>query len=443
MAPQLLRGQPTSSHCRTCFTKWLASAVGHNVYDSSIHGTTPNPINLQRDRAHSLRGKRVPVAGSRSPVDDPRRTEEKDAARHESELRPAMQSAHRQAAMASRDGCAGSQRPPRASRPHTRYHDPMPLPDPSDSAVLISASRRCDIPRYYARWFGARLAQGVAEYRTVFGVEGRASLAHRDVLGYLFWTRDARPLFVHLGLLREVGMPYAFQFTVNGYGREIEPHRPSLRGSIESFRAVARTLPSPRSIQWRYDPILLSERYSAEYHCQRFAQIAQQLADCTRVVNVSVVEPYLKAIRRLPDPTLGYRAADPVRHKTVARNYPDLPQAEGVPELLHELAAIATNHGIELRVCCNPEYSSELSPPLPRSQCIGAELFTEYACKRSQAVTALSPAPSRSSCRCLRAVDIGMDNTCLSGCRYCYVTTSLQAAVENYRQHDPRSPRLR
>jgi hypothetical protein len=313
----------------------------------------------------------------------------------------------------------------------------------SKSAVLVSASRRCDVPRYHARWFAERLAAGVAEHRTAFGVEGRTSLALEDVLGFLFWTRDARPLQAQLEQLLAADIPCAFQFTLNGYGREVEPHRPSLAGSIGSFRAVAQVLPHVDAIQWRYDPILLSERYSAEYHRQRFAEIAKQLAGYTRVVNVSVVEPYLKAIRRMPDPTLEYRKADPFRHKTVARNYPELPVARGVAELLRDLAGIAHTHGIELRVCCNPEYSSELFPALPRSQCIGAELFASYAGERARVIAELPPAPSRSSCRCLRSVDIGMDNTCLCGCRYCYVTTSLESAIENYRHLDPGSPRLR
>ncbi len=309
--------------------------------------------------------------------------------------------------------------------------------------MLVSASRRCDIPRYHARWFTERLARGEAEHRTAFGVEGRTSLDPKDVLGFLFWTRDARPLQAQLTRLLEADVPCAFQFTINGYGRELEPHRPSLAGSIASFRSVAQTLPSADAIQWRYDPILLSERYPAEYHRKRFAQIAQELTGSTRIVNVSVVEPYLKAIRRMSDPTLEYRQADPKRHKTVVRNYPKLPVAQGAPELLRDLSGIASAHGMELRVCCNPEYSSDLSPPLPRSRCIGAELFASYAGERSRAIAELLPAPSRSSCQCLRSVDIGMDNTCLCGCRYCYVTTSLESAVENYRRHDPKNARLR
>ena len=111
---------------------------------------------------------------------------------------------------------------------------------------LISASRRTDIPRFYARWFGERRRQGFAESRTTFGVAGRVSLRRADVLGFLFWTRDAGPFMKELEALRVEGIPYAFQFTINGYGRELEPRRPGLAEAIESFLAVSASLERAR-----------------------------------------------------------------------------------------------------------------------------------------------------------------------------------------------------
>jgi hypothetical protein len=317
----------------------------------------------------------------------------------------------------------------------------MAASEAEPSAKVISASRRGDVPRYYARWFAERRRQGFAEYRTAFGVPGRVSLRPADVLSYLFWTRDARPFTSELRALIAEGVACAFQFTINGYGRELEPHRPTLRGAIESFRSVCCDLPGPESIQWRYDPIVLSERYSPAYHVGRFRSIAQELAGSTKVVNVSVVEPYIKAVRRMGDATVRYRAVDPRRHKSVAKRYPDLPRAEEAPALLQKLAAIAAEHDIELRICCNPEHTA--SGPYPASQCVGAELFAPYGTELLARIAALPGAPSRLACRCIRSVDIGMDNTCLAGCKYCYVTTSLEAAISNFRRHDPKNPLLR
>jgi hypothetical protein len=308
---------------------------------------------------------------------------------------------------------------------------------------LISASRRTDIPRFYARWFGERRRQGFAESRTVFGVATRVSLQRGDVLGFLFWTRDARPFAKELEALRVEGIPYALQFTINGYGRELEPRRPELAGAIESFLAVSSSLKGPESIQWRYDPIVVSDRYPVEHHVRQFESIARQLAGATRVVNVSFIEPYAKAIRRIADPGVQYRAVDPGRHRSVAKRYPGLPVVGQADSLLKELSAVAWGSGIELRVCCNPEYSEPLPGSPKRSQCIGPELFAPYGDELLSRVSSLPEAPSRAACRCLKSQDIGMDETCASGCKYCYVTSSGRASLENFEKHDPKSPALR
>jgi len=308
---------------------------------------------------------------------------------------------------------------------------------------LISASRRTDIPRFYARWFGERRRQGFADSRTAFGVAGRTSLRRDDVLGFLFWTRDARPFMKELEALRDEGIPYAFQFTINGYGRELEPRRPEMSEAIDSFLTLSSSLKGPGSIQWRYDPIVVSDRYPAAHHVRRFEGIARRLAGATRVVNVSFVEPYAKALRRIADPGVQYRAVDPRRHKSVARKHPDLPVVEQADSLLKELSAAAREVGIELRVCCNPEYSGPLSGLPERSQCIGPELFAPYGAALLARVSSLPGAPTRSGCRCLKSQDIGMDETCAGGCKYCYVTSSGRASLENFKRHDPKSPTLR
>ena len=92
---------------------------------------------------------------------------------------------------------------------------------------------------------------------------------------------------------------------------------------------------------------------------------------------------------------------------------------------------------MELRACSNPELG------LPASQCCSAEMFAPYGEQLKPELADLRPRPSREGCRCLEAVDIGMDNTCLAGCKYCYVLVSHESAVENFRRHDPKDLSLR
>ena len=310
---------------------------------------------------------------------------------------------------------------------------------------IISASRRTDIPHYFTAWFNERRKAGFAEYRTVFG-GGRngkfnVSLKNEDVLGYLFWTKFAGPFHEQLESLRADGIPYVFQYTLTGYGKEIQPGIPDRSAAIDDFLKISGNLHGAAAIQWRYDPILVSSEYDANWHRNNFDHISEKLQGATRVVNVSFIEPYLKALTKAPDwQSIRWRSPDPIRHKTALSKYPGI-RAIGAEEdeLLTDLAEIARNRGIELRVCCNQEYDQRFLT----ASCCGLELFQTYGADVETLVTSLAPGPSRPGCRCLKTVDIGMDTTCPGGCFYCYVTTSTQRALKNYELHDPSSTMLR
>ena len=310
---------------------------------------------------------------------------------------------------------------------------------------IISASRRTDIPHYFTKWFAERRRAGFAEYRTVFGGgkngKYQVSLKPDDVLGYLFWTKFAGPFHDQLEILRSDGIPYAFQYTITGYGKEYQPRIPERSAAIDDFLRVSGNLPSASAIQWRYDPILVSSRYDADWHRNNFEQISERLQGAVRVVNVSFVEPYLKAITKAPDwRDIRWRTPDPVRHKTAMGRYPDIRAigAEG-KSLLADLAEIASQRGMELRVCCNREYAGLFSS----ARCCGPELFNAYGIELETCVSSLASGPTRPDCRCLKTVDIGMDTTCPGGCFYCYVTTSIERAMKTYEHHDPTASMLR
>lgn len=310
---------------------------------------------------------------------------------------------------------------------------------------IISASRRTDIPHYFTGWFKERRKAGYAEYRTVFGGgrNGRfhVSLKAEDVLGYLFWTKFAGPFHGQLAKLLTEGVPYVFQYTLAGYGTEIQPGIPELATVIDDFLRVSANLPEAAAIQWRYDPILVSSDYSCDWHRRNFEQIADRLKGSTHVVNVSFIEPYLKALTKAPDwRDIRWRRPDPVRHKTALIKYQAI-RSIGAEEdeLLKDLADIARKRDIELRVCCNQEYVGSF----PTAACCGLELFQAYGLGIEQQVAALAAGPSRPGCRCLKTVDIGMDTTCPGGCFYCYVTTSIERAQKNFQLHDPQATMLR
>ncbi len=297
-------------------------------------------------------------------------------------------------------------------------------------ANLISVSRRTDVPRYYAPWFIERRRVGRAEYRNAFGISGSVSLRPDDVLGYVFWTRDPRPLGDEIRRILDEGTPVAVQFTITPYGVELEPLRPSRAESIEAVHWLAQVLPGPPAIQWRYDPIVLSDRYPVAFHVEQFAALAAELGSFVRVVNVSFVEPYRKAVERIADRSVHYRRPEAGRHRWTERGSPSVRFADASDQgLVEQLAELGRKHGLEVRACCDPSWS------LPAAACLGADLFAGYPTDLSAPIEALDRAPSRSFCRCRRAVDIGTPNTCVAGCRYCYVLTSEQSARGNHARH--------
>lgn len=300
--------------------------------------------------------------------------------------------------------------------------------------VLVSASRRTDIPQFYGAWFAQRLKDGIATFRTAFGTPGRVSLRRGDVLGFLFWTKYAGPFRTVLEELRAEAVPFAFQYTVNGYGTTLERNIPPLAQVLRDVLAVRALLPSAACLEWRYDPIILSEAQPVPWHLRHFTRLARAMDGVVDVVNVSVVEPYAKTVRRMAGAAAGVRfRAGRTRN---AGSPEDSGAGEDTAALLGELGGIAAQLGIELRVCSNPEWR------LPVSRCVSAELFSPWG-RAADAILTLAPRPSRPGCHCLAVVDIGMDNTCLGGCRYCYATVSDGIAQSNFACHDPARTCLR
>ena len=48
----------------------------------------------------------------------------------------------------------------------------------------------------------------------------------------------------------------------------------------------------------------------------------------------------------------------------------------------------------------------------------------------------------RKACGCVVSRDVGMYESCLFGCQYCYATKSFDQARVNFDSHDPESPSL-
>ena len=108
--------------------------------------------------------------------------------------------------------------------------------------MIISASRRTDIPTYYSDWFMQRIKEGYVLARNPMNAHqvSRISLNPEVVDGIVFWTKNPLPMLDKLPLLKDY--MYYFQFTLNGYEQDVEAGVPSK----DKYICLLYTSPSPR-----------------------------------------------------------------------------------------------------------------------------------------------------------------------------------------------------
>lgn len=89
--------------------------------------------------------------------------------------------------------------------------------------MIISASRRTDIPAFYSTWFFRRLCEGFVLVPNPFNTKqiSRVSLLPDDVACFVFWTKNAAPMLPCIEEWKR--LPCYFQFTITPYGRDTEP----------------------------------------------------------------------------------------------------------------------------------------------------------------------------------------------------------------------------
>ena len=291
--------------------------------------------------------------------------------------------------------------------------------------MIISASRRTDIPAFYAEWMVRRLREGYCTVANPFNRNQvtRISLKPEDVDAIVFWTRNPRPLMPYLDELDSRGYRYYFQFTILGYPREIDAKSPPAATAVETFCELAERL-GPKRVIWRYDPIVFSGMTSPAFHEENFQRLAESLKGHTRRVVVSIVDMYRKIEKRMKKLEGTEAAVRPC-------------DAGDFGPLMRRLAELARENDMEI-VSCAEEVDLRPFGILP-GKCVDDRVIAEalgIECPGTKDPT------QRKACGCVVSRDIGMYESCLFGCRYCYATKSFDQAKLNFDSHDPDSPSM-
>lgn len=275
--------------------------------------------------------------------------------------------------------------------------------------MILSVSRRTDIPRYYADWFMHRIAEGfvlVRQPRRPSRIT-RIDLSPAAVEGMVFWSKDPAPLLPHLSQLDAQGYRYYFQYTLTPYGLDWEPGLRDKRDITDTFIALSRHVGRERVV-WRYDPIVCDETHTPAYHRAQFTALCARLAPYTARVTVSFVDAYRKLRGTVREVSPAQRAV-----------------------LAEYIGRTAREYGIEAVACCEEDLSAY---GIGRAACVDAALLERMA---GRSLGLKRDGGQRPGCGCCASVDIGAYDTCPAGCRYCYANSSPAAVRHSVAAHDP------
>ena len=286
-----------------------------------------------------------------------------------------------------------------------------------ESAMIVNTGARTDTVQYYTDWLLRRFAEGYVLSRNPLfpNKVTRYELTPEKVDCVVFCSKNYAPI---LPRLHEITgrFPTYFYYTITAYGKDVEPGVPSIGQSMETLMALSKQVGKGR-VAWRYDPVLLTRKYTIERHMETFERMAATLAPHIDRCIFSFVEMYKKLESNMPE---------------------IIPFSDWeMDEVARGLGAIAQKYGVYLQTCgTNGDYSRYGIHP---SGCMTLDILGRA---NGIAFRSLKHKGTRQGCHCIESRDIGAYDTCLNGCKYCYANKNPLLAFQNYKLHDPASPLL-
>ena len=284
--------------------------------------------------------------------------------------------------------------------------------------MIINTGQRTDIPAFYPEWFANRLREGFVMVRNPYNpLQVSRYRLDREVVDAIgFCSKNPGPFFKYMDLLDGYGQ--FWYVTITGYGKDIEPGVPDKKKVMEDFKWLSKRV-GINSVGWRYDPIFVDEKYTVDYHLQKFQEMAANLDGYTNRVVISFIDIYEK----------------------VKRNFPEAKgvTAEEKMYLGQKMVEIAAAHDMVVKPCAEGDFLAKYG-----ADCGGCMTIADYekAIGKSLVVPKSKNKPARENCSCYITADIGAYDTCAHFCKYCYANNDINQVRINRGLHDVNSPLL-
>lgn len=282
--------------------------------------------------------------------------------------------------------------------------------------MILNTGNRTDIPAFFSDWFYSRIQEGYVCVRNPYFpnqvTKYRLDPQVIDII--CFCTKNPKPMLSRLDLIK--GYKQFWFVTITPYNQSIEPHVPNKNEIIRSFIELSKKIGS-HCIGWRYDPIFLNDYYTIDYHLHTFEKMCQKLSGYTHQCVISFIDLYQKT----------------------KKNFKDVQEVNENDQiyLCQKFVEIGKRYHIEIYTC--HENETLKTTGVHTSGCMNQQII-EKALDCSLKLPKISEA--RQGCRCLLNNDIGVYNTCLHGCLYCYANYDRSTVLNNYKKHNKKSPFL-
>lgn len=282
--------------------------------------------------------------------------------------------------------------------------------------MILSVSRRTDIPNYYFDWFLNRIKVGWVYVRNPINPRqvSKINLSPDVVDCIVFWSKNPSNAIDKLDYLLDY--KFYFQFTLTCYERDVEPNLPDKNEElIPTFIRLSEKIGKEKVI-WRYDPILLNNKYTIDYHINAFEQISARLANYTSKVIVSFIDLYAKTKRNTKELKL--------QELTDEKKY----------YLIQKLKQIAEKYNLTIQTCAeNPDFQKI---GISAGSCIDREYIEKLIGNK---LSGSRDKSQREGCMCFESIDIGSYDTCLNGCKYCYANYNMERVQQKNRLYNDNS----
>ena len=262
--------------------------------------------------------------------------------------------------------------------------------------LILSASRRTDLPGFYPDRLVARIEKRVRGLRVY------------EIYGVVFWTKHLEPLLRHSRLRRlfdSIENP-VLNLTVTGLGgTRWEPGTPATAEILPLLSEVVRgpLQGQPERLRWRFDPIWPRPGLLGGFAGIADAFAALGVPTCTFSFPTGFCQ-------------LGSMATC---YQRIGLRVPDRSERADILAALYEQAS---PRSIRLLSCAQPENLCLLpAGAVEEAQCIPRDVL-EGLHPRGLFFPDKRDPSQRKACRCLPSEDVGSyrDDPCGSGCLYCY-----------------------